>query len=54
MTPEQYREKWKLPRDYPMVSANHSASRSSIAKSFGLGRKKGVPVAKVRKSKVRA
>lgn len=39
LTPEQYREKWGLPRDYPMVSPNYSASRSQMAKALGLGRK---------------
>ncbi|TWG95053.1 MucR family transcriptional regulator [Mesorhizobium sp. J18] len=39
MTPEQYREKWGLPRDYPMVAPSYSAKRSALAKSSGLGRK---------------
>ncbi len=39
MTPQQYREKWKLPHDYPMVAPSYSATRSSLAKSLGLGRK---------------
>ncbi|HTJ58253.1 MAG TPA: MucR family transcriptional regulator [Devosiaceae bacterium] len=39
MTPEQYREKWGLPPDYPMVAPNYSSTRSAMAKSFGLGRK---------------
>ncbi len=39
LTPEQYREKWGLPRDYPMVSPNYSAARSEMAKSLGLGQK---------------
>lgn len=37
MTPDQYRSKWNLPRDYPMVAANYAAQRSELAKSFGLG-----------------
>lgn len=37
LTPEQYREKWGLPKDYPMVSPNYSASRSQLAKALGLG-----------------
>ena len=37
LTPEQYREKWGLPRDYPMVAPNYSAARSQMAKSLGLG-----------------
>lgn len=39
LTPEQYREKWGLPRDYPMVAASYSEARSAMAKSLGLGRK---------------
>lgn len=39
MTPEQYREKHGLPRDYPMVSPNYSAARSEMAKKIGLGQK---------------
>lgn len=39
LTPEQYREKWGLPRDYPMVAPNYAAQRSALAKSSGLGRK---------------
>lgn len=38
MTPEQYRAKWGLPRDYPMVAPNYSATRSQLAKASGLGR----------------
>ena len=37
MTPEQYREKWSLPADYPMVAPNYSAQRSAMAKKIGLG-----------------
>ena len=37
LTPEQYREKWGLPRDYPMVAPNYSAKRSELARSLGLG-----------------
>lgn len=39
MSPEQYREKWGLPADYPMVAPNYSATRSRLAKDNGLGRK---------------
>src|SRR5690606_26204783 len=42
LTPEQYREKWGLPRDYPMVAPSYSAKRSALAKSAGLGRKPAV------------
>lgn len=37
LTPEDYRKKWGLPHDYPMVSANYAAQRSELAKSSGLG-----------------
>ena len=37
LTPEQYRSKWELPADYPMIAANYAAKRSELAKSFGLG-----------------
>jgi len=40
LSPEQYREKWGLPRDYPMVAPAYAATRSSLAKSMGLGRPK--------------
>jgi predicted transcriptional regulator len=39
LTPEQYREKWKLPSDYPMVAPNYAAQRSALAKKIGLGQK---------------
>ena len=37
MTPQEYRAKWGLPRDYPMVAPNYAASRSEMAKKIGLG-----------------
>lgn len=37
MTPEQYREKWGLPPDYPMVAPNYAVARSQLAKKMGLG-----------------
>jgi predicted transcriptional regulator len=37
LTPEQYRQKWGLRPDYPMVAANYSKARSELAKAFGLG-----------------
>lgn len=47
MTPEEYRQKWGLPADYPMVAPNYAAARSELAKKMGLGRKKaGLVVAK--------
>jgi len=39
MTPEQYRERWGLPPDYPMVAPKYAQHRSSLAKSIGLGTK---------------
>jgi predicted transcriptional regulator len=39
LTPEQYRQKWNLPHDYPMVAPNYAKRRSQIAKKMGLGRK---------------
>ncbi len=40
MTPEQYREKWGLPVDYPMVAPNYAAARSQLAKQMGLGQQR--------------
>jgi predicted transcriptional regulator len=37
MTPDQYRTKWSLPADYPMVAPNYAKARSQLAKSMGLG-----------------
>jgi len=37
LTPDQYREKWSLPRDYPMVAPNYAEKRSGLAKAAGLG-----------------
>src|ERR671912_1362005 len=37
LTPEQYREKWGLPRDYPMVAPNYAKQRSELARASGLG-----------------
>ncbi len=37
MSPQEYRQKWGLPRDYPMVAPNYAASRSEMAKKIGLG-----------------
>jgi len=39
MTPEEYRKKWNLPADYPMVAPAYAQSRSDLAKQMGLGRK---------------
>jgi predicted transcriptional regulator len=40
MTPEQYREKWGLGTDYPMVAPNYAAARSQLAKQMGLGQQR--------------
>ncbi len=37
LSPEEYREKWGLPHDYPMVAPNYAAARSELAKKMGLG-----------------
>ena len=40
MTPDQYRTKWNLPPDYPMVAPNYAAARSQLAKQMGLGQQR--------------
>jgi predicted transcriptional regulator len=40
MTPEQYRDRWGLPPDYPMVAPNYAAARSELAKQMGLGQQR--------------
>jgi predicted transcriptional regulator len=40
MTPEQYREKWTLPIEYPMVAPNYAKARSELAKEMGLGQQR--------------
>ncbi len=47
MTPDEYRAKWGLPADYPMVAPNYAAQRSEFAKKIGLGR--SAPVTKGRR-----
>ncbi|MBX3580402.1 MAG: MucR family transcriptional regulator [Rhizobiaceae bacterium] len=44
LSPEEYRVKWGLPHDYPMVAPNYAAQRSELAKKMGLGRKAKKPV----------
>ncbi len=51
MTPAEYRERWGLPRDYPMVAPNYAKQRSALAKKIGLGRKPGPTVKAQRKTK---
>ncbi|MGB3738080.1 MAG: MucR family transcriptional regulator [Pontixanthobacter sp.] len=41
MTPEEYRARWELPSDYPMVAPNYAETRRELAKKIGLGRKPG-------------
>lgn len=51
LTPEEYRAKWNLPKDYPMVAPAYAAARSNLAKQMGLGqggRKSAVPAKPVR------
>ena len=40
LSPEQYREKWNLPLDYPMVAPNYAMARSNLAKKMGLGQQR--------------
>ena len=40
LTPDQYREKWDLPKDYPMVAPAYASTRSTLARQMGLGRKR--------------
>ncbi len=40
LSPDQYREKWKLPQDYPMVAPNYAKARSALAKAAGLGQQR--------------
>ncbi|KPF71425.1 transcriptional regulator [alpha proteobacterium AAP81b] len=59
MTPDQYRTKWGLPADYPMVAPNYAEQRRTLAKSIGLGTKRvgkvgGKPRGRPRKNPVAA
>ncbi len=49
MSPDEYRAKWSLPADYPMVAPNYALQRSAFAKQIGLGRKKGEKVPRRKK-----
>ncbi len=51
MTPDDYRKRWGLPSDYPMVAPNYAARRSELAKKIGLGRKTGTKAKKPSKTK---
>jgi predicted transcriptional regulator len=44
MTPDQYRERWGLPADYPMVAPSYAQQRSTLAKAIGLGTRRSAPV----------
>ena len=46
LTPQEYREKWGLPKDYPIVAPGYSAARSEMAKRLGLGRAAAAPKAR--------
>lgn len=50
MSPEDYRAKWKLPADYPMVAPNYAEQRRMLAKKIGLGRKPAPAPAPARKA----
>ncbi|WP_066532606.1 MucR family transcriptional regulator [Erythrobacter sp. CCH5-A1] len=51
MSPEEYRARWGLPADYPMVAPNYAEKRRDLAKKIGLGRKPGTPAPKPRRAK---
>lgn len=46
LSPEEYREKWGLPYDYPMVAPSYAKKRSQLARDLGLGRKRGTKIKK--------
>jgi predicted transcriptional regulator len=51
MSPEEYRARWNLPADYPMVAPAYAEKRRELAKKIGLGRKPGTPAPKPRRTK---
>ena len=51
MTPADYRTKWNLPADYPMVSPNYAQQRKELALKIGLGRKRGAKVGRPARAK---
>jgi predicted transcriptional regulator len=53
LTPQAYREKWGLPKDYPMIAPTYAAARSMLAKTLGLGRRAGAPAAAARATKTK-
>ncbi len=50
MSPDEYRERWGLPRDYTLISPNYAKQRSALAKKIGLGRKPGTKMKARRKT----
>ena len=54
LTPDEYRAKWGLPADYPMVAPGYSAARSNLAKQMGLGRKPAAKPASVKRGRKKA
>ncbi|HYI90982.1 MAG TPA: MucR family transcriptional regulator [Beijerinckiaceae bacterium] len=50
LTPDQYRARWNLPSDYPMVAPNYAQARSQLAKSMGLGQKRVASRKRARKA----
>jgi predicted transcriptional regulator len=54
MTPEEYRQKWDLKIDYPMVAPNYANTRSEMAKAMGLGRKPAVGAGEAKSSEAAA
>jgi len=50
LTPDDYRKRWGLPPDYPMVAPNYAATRSALAKKIGLGRRAGTKTKARRKA----
>jgi len=54
MTPEQYKAKWDLPKDYPLVAPNYARTRSELAKKIGLGRPAAAAAKKPGRKKVSA
>jgi predicted transcriptional regulator len=53
MTPDDYRRKWGLPSDYPMVAPSYAQDRSDVAKRIGLGRSKARPAEPARSARRR-
>ena len=54
LTPEEYRAKWGLPNDYPMVAPSYAEARSNLAKKMGLGQQRKKPVVAAPKPRGRA